>query len=148
MEYLSKWLKLIHSGRARYVQASTLSCFMYCSGFMCTSRCILSMWRAICIFCLARYTQYGHWNWGSLPHSHFWWLRSEDLSLYILPQSGQLKLGSPGVGGREGALTLMLATSGSASLADHWSQDRPPILVKETSSGTQPPPPETATQLV
>lgn len=52
------------------------------------SLCIRSMCRPMCIFCLARYTQYGHWNWGSLPHSHFWWLRSDDLSLYTRPQSG------------------------------------------------------------
>lgn len=115
-----------------------LSCLMYCSGFMCTSRCIRSMCRAMCIFCLARYTQYGHWNCGSLPHSHFWWLRRDDLSLYERPQSGQGKQGSPGEGGTECA-ALRLATSGIASRADHWSHDRPPILVKDTSSGPTPP---------
>uniref|UniRef100_A0A182JEP5 Uncharacterized protein n=1 Tax=Anopheles atroparvus TaxID=41427 RepID=A0A182JEP5_ANOAO len=52
------------------------------------SLCMRSMCRPMCIFCFARYTQYGHWNWGSLPHSHFWWLRSDDFSLYVRPQSG------------------------------------------------------------
>lgn len=54
------------------------------------SLCIRSMCRPMCIFCLARYTQYGHWNCGSLPHSHFWWFRKDDLSLYIRPQSGHV----------------------------------------------------------
>lgn len=54
------------------------------------SLCIRSMWRPMCIFCLALYTQYGHWNCGSLPHSHFWWFRNDDFSLYIRPQSGHV----------------------------------------------------------
>lgn len=53
------------------------------------SLCIRSMCRPMCIFCLALYTQNGHWNCGSLPHSHFWWLRNDDFSLYMRPQSGQ-----------------------------------------------------------
>ena len=54
------------------------------------SLCIRSMCRPMCIFCLARYTQYGHWNCGSLPHSHFWWFLNDDLSLYARPQSGHV----------------------------------------------------------
>lgn len=54
------------------------------------SLCIRSIWRPICIFCLALYTQYGHWNCGSLPHSHFWWFLKDDFSLYIRPQSGHV----------------------------------------------------------
>lgn len=55
------------------------------------SLCIRSIWRPMCIFCFALYTQYGHWNCGSLPHSHFWWLRKDDFNLYIRPQSGHEK---------------------------------------------------------
>lgn len=54
-----------------------------------------------------------------------------------------MKLGSPGVGGNDGAVTLMPA-KGSASRADHWSHDSPPILVNDTSSGPPTPPPEIA----
>lgn len=74
-------LKICHKSSPSFYYASPIF-----------SLCILSICRATCIFCLARYGQYGQWNWGSIPHSHFSWFLSELFSLYPRPHRGHMKL--------------------------------------------------------
>lgn len=52
-----------------------------CIDFICTIRFP---------FCLVFFGQYGHWNWGSLPHSCLLCRSMFDLHLYNFPQLGQL----------------------------------------------------------
>lgn len=96
------------------------------------SLCMRSMCRPICIFCLARYTQYGHWNCGSFPHSHFWWLRNDDLSLYILPQSGHANWGV------WSAALPPLLLPGIPSLSREPTLPAPPPKSREKTSGCGP----------
>lgn len=58
------------------------------------NRWILSWcWRWICLnWCDLRlhfWGQKGHWNWGSLPHSHWTWRDKESLRTYVRPQRSQ-----------------------------------------------------------